>query len=679
MAESEERVARLETVLLELETNPERIDGNLDAMFRELHSLKGNSSTLLSMLPNDPTLRELHALAPFKTLVHDIESFVATHRDSRQPFSPTEIEALFRALDHIRKLLLSISKDESSALDINAVIRSLSAEPEEAPPKKPAAPSTLLSADVRAFLNTAEQCLVAFTKVAELAEEQRDESQLKKFRRTAKTFQKACAKFVFPKMEEVAERVLVLAENNTLPAEATLRPSLEKIADLIEFLKSGGEREKDSTPPEETTRLTAEPNAAKAEAPPPAQPPPDKETKRESAAPVYVRVPQTRVDRMMNLVGELLVSKHSFRALGEELNRDYELSVVSGKVLQAGSIVGRIADDLRAEMMEIRMVPLDLLFSRFPRMIRDLSKSTGKPMKLAIVGSDVRMDKTIVEQLNDPLVHLLRNCGDHGIESPEKRAAAGKPAEGIVTVSAMRQGQRVIVTVEDDGQGLNIERLRSKALEKSIVHEAELERMTPKEIQELIFRPGFSTATEVTDISGRGVGMDAVRQALSEIGAGLNLESKPGHGTRFLLSIPLTLAVSQGLMIEAAGAHFILPLEAVEEIVKAPRSSIRHFGPHQHFFEHRGEVLPVTSLRNTLAYDQGTAADTESCRLLVIDTVNQRYALEVDRVLHEMEMLVKPLEGKLHQIPGISGTTISGDGSIIIVLNPAELFDEIAA
>ncbi len=203
--------------------------------------------------------------------------------------------------------------------------------------------------------------------------------------------------------------------------------------------------------------------------------------------------------------------------------------------------------------------------------------------------------------------------------------------------------------------------------------------MTPKEIQELIFRPGFSTATEVTDISGRGVGMDAVRQALSEIGAGLNLESKPGQGTRFLLSIPLTLAVSQGLMIEAAGAHFILPLEAVEEIVKAPRSSIRHFGPHQHFFEHRGEVLPVTSLRNTLAYDQGTAADTESCRLLVIDTVNQRYALEVDRVLHEMEMLVKPLEGKLHQIPGISGTTISGDGSIIIVLNPAELFDEIAA
>lgn len=691
LAESEERLGRMESALLDIEQQPTRTATHLDGMFRELHSLKGNAATLIAMLPNDPLLRERHALLPFKELVHETESLVSNHREDRQPFSSAEVEVLLRVLDTCRKLLESIAADESARESITALLEGLQpAQPVAPAPTPPPArwspppPPETLPPEVRAFLNTAGQCLRTLGRMAELpAAEFGEEGQRKKFRRTAKTFEKAASKFNHPLLKEAAEHLLDVAETEQPLQEATLQYLLQTEA-ILERLRSGElESFSREAGPAEQLPVVETPAPEEPGIPPSAGPagePPERAErevgKKDAGAPqVYVRVPQSRVDRMMNLVGELLVSKHSFRSLSEELGRDQELSVMSGRVQQAGSVVGRIADDLRVEMMEIRMVPLELIFSRFPRLVRDLSKSSGKPIRLVVQGGEVRLDKSLAEQLNDPLVHMLRNSADHGIEAPEVRRAAGKPVEGTLTLRAQRQGQRVILTLQDDGQGLPLERLRQKALERGLLSEAEAERLSTKELQELIFRPGLSTAEKVTDISGRGVGMDAVRQFLSEINAGVSVESEPGQGTQIALSIPLTLAVSQGLLVRSSGSHYILPLESVEEIVKVPRQQIRHFGPAQRFLEHRGAVLPVTDLQN-LTHRAPQHRSEESCRLLVINSVQMRYALEVDQVLHEMEILVKPMEGGLHQIQALAGTTISGDGSVILVLNPAELFQE---
>jgi two-component system chemotaxis sensor kinase CheA len=399
-------------------------------------------------------------------------------------------------------------------------------------------------------------------------------------------------------------------------------------------------------------------------APPPvAEPAPKSPARAPAQAEQTVRVDTGRLDDLVNRAGELVLVRNRLLSLASR-SGDETLGVAAGDL-------DRVADDLQGAVLGMRMQPVGRLFQRFPRIVRDLARQLGKDIELVTEGEDTDLDRGLVEALADPLVHLLRNAVDHGLEMPDDRERAGKPRKGRVRLSASQRGERIVIIVSDDGRGMNPQVLRTKAVEKGVIDEGQAARLSEVESLELIFRPGFSTAATVSDISGRGVGMDVVKTRIIELGGTLQVRSKLGQGSELELAVPLTLAIQRVLMVGVGDRLFALPLSNVSEVFELSAGQDQWLDGRR-VAAHRGRALPLGDLS---AWARAHGA-TPPRQVVVVHIGHQRIGCLVHAVIGREDVMVKPLGPLFADTPGIAGATVTGDGRLALVLDLAGLADE---
>ena len=374
-----------------------------------------------------------------------------------------------------------------------------------------------------------------------------------------------------------------------------------------------------------------------------------------------MRVDAEKLDSLLNLVGELVINKTRLQQIGLS-NQLQELS-------EATEQMDRVTTDLQGIVMKLRMVPVGNVFNRFPRMVRDLSHSLGKEINLIIQGEETEMDRTVIDEIGDPLVHLLRNSIDHGIEKPEERIAAGKNPVGEVRLIARHEGNNILLMVTDDGKGLKPEVIKQKALEKGLVTKTELDAMEPNEILKLIFMAGFSTAETVTDVSGRGVGMDAVRTKIENLGGALELDSTPGQGTRVRIRLPLTLAIIQALLVQVHEETYAIPLGSIDSTINITPEDIRTI-QQQEVILLRGQIIPLVRLGRSLGIlDAAGFEDGQELYVVIVQSGDHKIGLLVDALVGQQEIVIKSLGKILTGIRQIAGATILGDGQVVLILD----------
>ncbi|MGK0736780.1 chemotaxis protein CheA [Yokenella regensburgei] len=377
-----------------------------------------------------------------------------------------------------------------------------------------------------------------------------------------------------------------------------------------------------------------------------------------------IRVAVEKVDQLINLVGELVITQSMLAQRSNELD-----PVQHGDLITSMGQLQRNARDLQESVMSIRMMPMEYVFSRFPRLVRDLASKLGKQVELTQMGSSTELDKSLIERIIDPLTHLVRNSLDHGIELPEARMAAGKSAVGNLVLSAEHQGGNICIEVTDDGAGLNRERILAKAISQGM---AVNENMTDDEVGMLIFAPGFSTAEQVTDVSGRGVGMDVVKRNIQEMGGHVEIQSRQGQGTTIRILLPLTLAILDGMSVKVSGEVFILPLNAVMESLQPREEDLHPLAGGERVLEVRGEYLPLVELWKVFDVDGANTEPTQGI-VVILQSAGRRYALLVDQLIGQHQVVVKNLESNYRKVPGISAATILGDGSVALIVDVSAL------
>ncbi len=431
-------------------------------------------------------------------------------------------------------------------------------------------------------------------------------------------------------------------------------------------------------PPDAVETAPKQPPAVVAPAsgaiPAPADPAPreaSKENAKEAAAPASepsatVRVDLDRIDRLVNLVGELVINQAMLAQSVAEAGLPPNSAVMTG--LEAFMMLTR---DIQDSVMMIRAQPVKPLFQRMARIVREASGAVGKEVRLRTEGEATEVDKTVIERLADPLTHMIRNAVDHGLETPEKRRAAGKTAEGVITLSAQHRSGRVVIEVSDDGAGINRPKVRQIAIDKGLIPADTV--LSDAEIDNLLFLPGFSTADQVSALSGRGVGMDVVRSAIQSLGGRITITSEPGKGTRFSISLPLTLAVLDGMVVSVAGETLVVPLSSILETATLTADDIRSLGPETNVIHVRGAFVPLYDLGAELGYRRPKTSYDGGIVLLTAQENGARSALVVDAIMEQRQVVIKGLQRSYGHIPGVAAATILGDGQIALILDPADL------
>ncbi len=339
----------------------------------------------------------------------------------------------------------------------------------------------------------------------------------------------------------------------------------------------------------------------------------------------------------------------------------------------------RVSDGIQQGVMDTRMVPVGPLFTRFKRVVRDITRANGKDVALVIKGEKTELDKRMIDELGDPLVHMVRNSADHGIESPQERIAAGKPRQGSITLDACHRGNSIVIQVQDDGKGLDTNRILAKCLEKGLVAPAEAEQMTPYQIHQMIWEPGLSTAEKVTDVSGRGMGMDIVRSKIEDLNGTVDIESIPGKGTTITIKLPLTLAILPSLMVDIAGDVFAMPMEAVVEIVSIASSQLNQVRGRPTAVI-RGRVVSLIHLGDVMTFHgaKRQQAAVESTLLVVLGEPGREIGLVVDRVIGEEDIVIKSIAENFRNIQGVAGASILGDGRVSLIIDTAALIEKVS-
>lgn len=387
-----------------------------------------------------------------------------------------------------------------------------------------------------------------------------------------------------------------------------------------------------------------------------------------------IRVDVERLDSLMNLMGELVLSRNSLMQVNNEVSIEHEGTPAAEHLNRSANSVSYITTELQMAIMRMRMLPVGKVFGKFPRLIRDLTRESGKQIDLEIIGEETELDKSVIEEIGDPLMHCIRNCCDHGIELPDERIAVGKPPRGTVKLIASQEGSNIVIKVVDDGHGLDVTRIRQKAVERGLVSETEAERMPDSEVFRFIFEAGFSTAKKITGVSGRGVGMDVLRTNIEKLNGMIDLESKLGQGTSVIIKLPLTLAIVQGLLVESDKEVFILPMSSVIETVKTKQSSIFYVNQRP-VLRLRGEIIPVINLNDILEESARGFIMSEKQYIVVVGLAEKKLGINVDRFLGQEEVVIKSLGQHLGATQGISGATILGDGRIRLIVDLIGLFN----
>ena len=392
-----------------------------------------------------------------------------------------------------------------------------------------------------------------------------------------------------------------------------------------------------------------------------------------------IRVDVARLDSLMNLVSEMVLRRNSLIQLSKRFDKNFDDSEMVDELTSTSGHISYLTTELQFAVMQTRMLPIGKVFNKFTRIVRDLSKENGKKIVLTIEGAETELDKSLIEEINDPLVHLIRNSVDHGIESPEVRLKLGKEESGQIKLYALQEGNSIIIGIEDDGKGLDTEMLKRKAVEKGIINQSEADRMSEKDAFNLILLPGFSTAEKVTNISGRGVGMDVVKTNISKLNGIIELNSELGKGTSVIIKLPLTLAIIQGLLVEVSDEIFVIPLGSVLETARINVNETSHMNQME-AINLRGSILPLVRLDRLFNISEKESDNEEESFMyvVVVGLAEQKLGLVVNRMLGQEEVVIKSLGEDLGKTKGVSGATIMGDGRVRIILEIRDLF-EIAA
>jgi two-component system chemotaxis sensor kinase CheA len=619
----------------------------LAELFRRLHSLKGASALLLGEcgdLPPRHPLRLLHQMA------HAAEALVEQQREVMLSDVQQIGTTLLEVCAAMRRLLQCIDENWPADIDAKLLQRlGISAIAPIADPPR--------NAKLAAFLETAQQCLENMRSCfASLQAGDPDPAAVTTYQRALRTLEGASQYAGMGKLRaqlnehNATLKVLVNAEGSGGQV-GSLAEQLERTEQMIESI-----RKRDSGDE------SLEDNAGRKAAP--------EIRMRASDTGATIRVDQEKLDRLIRNVSELLVARGSLHVLTRKLDRETGMRELSAEAKEASTSISRISEELQDAVMSLRMLSVKTVFQRFPRLVRDLGRSLGKEIEINLQGEDTELDKAVIQEIGDPLVHLVRNAADHGLESPETREANGKSRCGQITLRAYNEGSQVVIEVEDDGKGLQTDLLKAKAVQRGILSETEAQGMSEEAAYQLIFSPGFSTVEKVTDVSGRGVGMDVVSSNVQKLKGTIAIESRRGLGTKFVIKLPTSLMISKGILTQCGNAEFILPLDSVSIARQVPTSEIHRYRHHAMIQTSEGPC-PVVSLREQL--DLGRESeDGEKC-VALIHASGRRYGLLVDRLINEEQVVVKPLSGGLEKNSDFLGATIMGDGRVVLVLNPAAI------
>ena len=615
LVESFELVEKLDEDLVELESNPDDLE-LLNGIFRVAHTVKGASSFL-----NFDVLTHL---------THHMEDVLNRARHGELSITPDVMDVILESIDLMKALLEKI-RDTSSddGIDISACVSRLDKI-------------------------TGGSGEVETPAAAALVEEEEDDVDYDN---------------MSPEdVEAEIERLLAQRQ------EEDKKKREAKIAAGEEVPQMPDEPE-DEAPKEEKKE-----EKAVAPAPAPVQSKAQKHEEPKAAAPAKktpatveqtIRVDVKRLDHLMNLIGELVLAKNRLIKINDDVEERYEGEEFLEELNQVVSIVSLVTTDLQIAVMKTRMLPIGKVFNKFPRMIRDLSRELNKKIDLVISGEDTELDKSIVEEIGDPLVHIIRNSCDHGIESPEERLEKGKPELGTIALKAYNEGNQIVIQIDDDGKGLDPAMLKNKSLEQGIITEKEADSMSDKEAFTLIFKPGFSTAAAVTNVSGRGVGMDVVKTNIEKLNGIIDIDSELGKGTSIKLKIPLTLAIIQALLVGVQEEHYAIPLASVLETVRISKDEI-YTVEGKSVMRLRDDVLSLVHIGDIFEVERILDA-SEHAYVVVLGLGTSKLGLIVDMLVGQEEIVIKSLGDYLKGIEGIAGATIRGDGGVTLIVDVVAL------
>lgn len=668
--ESKENLQNLNESLLKLENTPDDM-ALLDEIFRVAHTLKGMSATM--------------GFTSVAELTHEMENVLDKLRKGEMHSNSDIIDILFQCLDTLEGLITSIAEDDEleDTTELTNKLRVLSSGVSVADSSQ----EEVQTADISEVkqdeeaVETDEGILNEFEKevIMQAAEKGYDAYHINVTLEENCLLKAARVYMVFRELEELGDIVKSIPEVKTLEEgefndnfDVYLITKTEKYF-IEEKICSVSEVKQVKI---HKVVLTAQSTAVKTKVVNPRPTAVTQEVSQNTSKSKNssannkahkaklsqtVRVDIERLDNLMNLVGELVINRTRLEQIGGK----YGLNDLSETLEQ----VGRISTDLQNLVMKVRMVPIEQVFNRFPRMVRDLAKELDRDINLIIEGEETELDRTVIDEIGDPLVHLLRNAVDHGIGHPDDREKMGKNRIGTVKLLAYPEGNQVVIRVDDDGKGINPDVVLAKAIEKGLVTEKEAEKMEQQDIVMLILKPGFSTAEQVTDVSGRGVGMDVVRSKIESLGGNLTIQSKVGEGSSFIIRLPLTLAIIQGLLIGIENEIYTIPLSSIEETLSLSQSDIKTIQEKEVILL-RGNVLPVLRLGDLLDVEQTEKEEeNEDLYVVVVKNGQRRAGLIVDSLIGQQEIVIKSLGKLLNGYKQFSGATVLGDGRVALILD----------
>lgn len=664
--ETKEHLQNLNNQILELESDAENMN-TINEIFRAAHSLKGMAGTM--------------GYKRMQTLTHDMENVFSEVRNGNIKVNADMIDVLFSCLDALEEYTGNIQQsadegtndNEELIAKLNAILKAGTGKAEEPAPKK-----------------EKKKKAAAVEAEGKWKDISFEASQLKVMREAKKSglnvygmtvvVQESCllkaarAFLVFKAIEEKGEIVVSVpsaqdVEDEKFDRDFTLVVISEHDLDtVIKAAQNVSEIEKvtgavieipeEDTKPSQDVKKVEEPAEKKAGA----QATPEKKTVSKPVVNRTVRVDIEKLDVLMNLVSELIIAKNSLVAATEQ-----DKGRSNSGVSQQMDYLESVTTNLHESVMKVRMVPIESVVNKFPRMIRDLSKKLGKKMELYMTGEETELDRTVVDEIGDPLMHLLRNSADHGLESAEVRAQRGKPEVGSIFLDAYQDGNNVVIEVRDDGNGIDVEAVKKKAIERSVITSEQAEIMTDKDVINLLFLPSFSTAKQVTDVSGRGVGLDVVRSKIEALSGEVEVKSELGVGSTWTIRLPLTLAIIQSLMVAVGGEKYALSLAAIQTIEDVPRSDVK-LVENREVINLRGSVLPLIRLNNLLDVES-KKGDDENLIVVVVKKGDRMAGLVIDELLGQQEIVIKSLGKYIRHCKFISGATILGDGEVALILD----------
>lgn len=388
-----------------------------------------------------------------------------------------------------------------------------------------------------------------------------------------------------------------------------------------------------------------------------------------------IRVDVEKLDELLNMVSELVLGRNRLAQINLDVSREFEGTQLARELEDTTKLIDMMTNELQQLVMKTRMVKIGKVFNKYPRLVRDLSKSADKKINLIIEGEETELDKTLIEEINDPLVHIIRNSIDHGIEKEDERINAGKNPVGTIKLSAEHEGNNILITIEDDGKGIDPEVIKSKAISKGLITKEKADELSKQDILNLIFLPGFSTAEVVTNISGRGVGMDVVKTNVTKLRGMINLESTVGYGTKIQIKLPLTLAIISGMVVRVDNEQFVIPLNSVIEVIRVHSENIYTIN-NKPVIKLRDRIIPLVSLREVVLNHKKDSSQNIWQYVVIVGIAERQVGIEVDELLGQKEIVIKSLGSYIGRVPGIAGSTIMGDGTVILILDINELINK---